>query len=245
MAKPTLAQRARRLQSAEYKAKRPLARRTGICMDCLAAPVDGVKGKALRCAPCRAIARALQSAATHASEAFRLRKNRRRRRRHARLMATDASYRAEYTARRQRETLASSPGRETYLATQRRHNADPARAQAKRDAAIAKYYELHPERPRPVCATCARAIAWQPPGRPPKYHQTPACNPHFASRKKYPGRWWRERVAGGATILELTDELGVSQDIVHVRLRSLGLLDDAHVNAAAAERSRRSGKDAG
>jgi hypothetical protein len=68
---------------------------------------------------------------------------------------------------KRRYLLQQSP---TYLATQRRHNADPVRAEKKRAAARARYYELHPVRPTPVCTACGEAIAWTGRGRPPKYH---------------------------------------------------------------------------
>lgn len=46
-------------------------------------------------------------------------------------------------------------------------NSQPERIEKKREWARRRYYELHPERPQPVCRTCHASIPWTPPGRPP------------------------------------------------------------------------------
>jgi hypothetical protein len=86
-----------------------------------------------------------------------------------------------HRVRKQRETLASYPGRAKYLDYHRRYNADPARQQRKREQALRRYYEQHPTRPSPVCATCSEPIPWPGKGRPPKYHPTKECNPSYGS----------------------------------------------------------------
>ena len=116
-------------------------------------------------------------------KAVRERRSARRRELHAERMK-DPAYRAEYRRRRQRETLFNSPGRQKYLATQQRHNTDPVRAEKKRAQARQRYYELHPERPKPVCATCQQPIPYDGCGAPPKYHQTVECNPHHRRQGK-------------------------------------------------------------
>lgn len=188
-----------RLQPDEltYEERVAAVRQTGICMDC-DQPVEGTKGKALRCAEHKRRAKLDQENAARRSKAGRAKRrkyerkrlrqktvrearNRRKRKLHAERMATDPEYAKEYRRRRQRETLASHPSRERYLETQRRHNADPTRAEQKREQARRRYYELRPERPDPHCATCGEQIDWSPPGRPPKYHQTRECNPWHVS----------------------------------------------------------------
>jgi hypothetical protein len=99
-------------------------------------------------------------------------------------MAGDPEYAAAYRRRRQRETIFSARGRERYMATQRRHNADPARKARKRELALARYYELHPDRPRPFCATCNKPIEFSGRGRPAKYHQTEDCHPYLPPAKR-------------------------------------------------------------
>jgi hypothetical protein len=118
----------------------------------------------------------------------------RRRELHQERMASDPVYAAEYRKRRQRETLFSSPGRPKYMATQRKHNANPARQQRKRELARTAYLAEHPQRPAPVCVTCGAAIPWEPKpkgasGRPPKYCYRVECIPYPISRAR------RERLA--------------------------------------------------
>lgn len=182
-----------------YEERAAAARKTGICMDC-DQQVEGARGRALRCAEHKR--RAKLDAANAARRTKRGRKKRRkyerarlknpefrerrlarRRELHAERMENDPEYASEYRRRRQRETLASYPGRDAYLAKQAEHNAVAERQEKKREQARQRYYELHPERPDPHCATCGERIDWTPGrGRPPKYHQTPDCNPRWAIR---------------------------------------------------------------
>lgn len=176
-------------------------RKAGICQDC-DAPVEGARGKALRCAEHKVAAtraadarcrerhqderRARDSERWHSDAAHRARKMARKRELHAERMATDPEYAAKYRRRRQRETLFTNPSREKYLATQRRHNANPTRRKRKRQMARAAYYATHPDRPQPVCVTCGASIPWKPKkrggsGRPPKYCYRVECIPYPVS----------------------------------------------------------------
>jgi hypothetical protein len=180
-----------------YAEREQVARNTGICMDC-SERVEGQKGKALRCGPHKVRARLDQGNASKKRPAgaarrrayeqayrqgeVRARRNARRRELHQERMANDPNYAAAFRRRRERETSIKSPSYAKRIAYFNRTNADPKRAQKKRDWALRKYYELHPERPSPVCATCSESIDWKSgvdKGRPPKYHQTRECNPYF------------------------------------------------------------------
>lgn len=183
-------------QGPERRAK--AARLTGLCMDCDEG-VEGTPGKALRCAlHKRQARRAAESASRKRPEAAERRRQTersyyarpdvkarvyaRKRELHRQRMETDEVYADKYKKRRQAEHLLTYHGRERYMETQRRHNADPGRQARKRELALAAYYEAHPERPAPTCATCTKPIEWEGRGRPPKYHKDPACNPHVARR---------------------------------------------------------------
>lgn len=181
-----------------YEERVRIARKTGVCVDCTS-PVDGKKGFALRCAVHKREARLryyreyrnrnLEEAREQSRAYYRAMPPEKRAERKARelerqreRMASDPEYAQQYRLKRQREHLLSYPGREKYLATQRRHNADPARRERKRRLALEAYYRKHPVRPKPVCATCSQPIPWEAgKGCPPKYCPTRECNPHFAS----------------------------------------------------------------
>lgn len=191
-------------------------RKAGQCRDC-GRPVEGTAGLAVRCAEHKRTARRDQERASRRrNKAKRRRSERKRRRRpevrerrcgrrrelHAERMRNDPAYAAEYRRRRQRETLFNSPGREKYLERQRRHNSDPTRIARKRAHALARYYEKHPVRPSPVCATCGGPVPWSPGhGRPPKYHQTQACNPRWATSRAAREARDVARAAGAAAAL--------------------------------------------
>lgn len=189
--------RKRALQDDEtVEDRKDLARRTGECMDC-GAPVAGTRGRALCCAAHKAEAKRAQMRADYRRhlEARRDADRRRwrsdpeaqrrkavlKRERHRERMASDPAYAKAYRLQRQRETLFTHPRYEARLEYFRRTNAEPERAERRRELARRKYYELHPERPSPVCATCSAPIPYSGTGAPPKYHQTPACNPHLRS----------------------------------------------------------------
>lgn len=158
-----------------------IRKRRGICQEC-PNPVDGTVGKSLYCAACNKRRRRQREKKHRRKEEVRERRNARRRELHAERMKTDPEYAAEYRRRRQRETSITHPSYPKRIEYFNRTNADPERAERKRQHALQRYYEIHPERPDPHCATCGEAVDWTPRlGRPPKYHQTPACNPWFRS----------------------------------------------------------------
>lgn len=152
-------------------------RRAGLCRDC-PRPVYGTVGKAMRCADCAREARRVSEARWMSDPNNRRKRNashrrrwrqkpelRKRKREQRRAWASAHPDRIKRSRRRYH--LKQTPG---YVAGYQRANANPVRAEQKRQQARAKYYELHPTRPSPVCAACGEPIAWQPPGRPPKYH---------------------------------------------------------------------------
>jgi len=147
-------------------------RRRGICRDCPAA-VEGEVGKAVRCRRCKRLARRRHEKTYRRDPEVRRRvrvreRNYRRRpdvkaRRRAQRAAYYAARRDEILRRKRRYLMTQPP---TYLATQRRHNADPVRQAKKRAWALKKYYELHPVRPDPHCTKCNAPIEWDGSGRP-------------------------------------------------------------------------------
>jgi hypothetical protein len=178
-------------------------REAGICRDC-PRPVDGAVGKATRCAECRVAARRRQAAAYE----------KHRDRRHARVRERKYWRKPENRTRRRAQQKAwrdANPDkvkqykRRTALnPTERRRererwwNSQPERIAKKREQARRRYYELHPERPKPVCAKCDRRIPWEPKpgghaGRPPKYHME--CSPWKRQRKDYQRQVAQERAA--------------------------------------------------
>jgi len=174
------------------------ARKTGVCMDC-EEPVEGKRGWALRCAEHKRRAvldrenakrrtkegrtkRRKYERKTRRTKAAREKRNARRRELHQERMENDPEYAAEYRRRKQRETSINHPSYQRRIEYFRRTNADPDRAERKRQWALEKYYQENPIRPDPHCATCGDPIDWIPgEGRPPKYHQTAACNPWFVA----------------------------------------------------------------
>ncbi len=69
--------------------------------------------------------------------------------------------------------------RAAYLKAQRRHNRK--RRESKRADARRRYYEAHPERPKPICVKCSTDIPYDGSGRPPKYCLT--CSPWKKQRR--------------------------------------------------------------
>lgn len=146
-------------------------RRRGICRDC-PRPVYGTVGKALRCKEHKAAAKQAQTRAhdqrnrekRRAAERARWRRDdalrERKRERRREWMSERPEKRREY---RRRYHLKRTSG---YVAGYTRNNARPERAEAKRAHAMARYYELHPTRPAPVCRLCGAAIPFTGKGRP-------------------------------------------------------------------------------
>jgi len=174
-------------------------RLAGICRDC-PAPVEGQRGKAVRCGRCKVVAR--QRAARQSE--LRDREGRRRRERaryraNADLREKKASSRRAWRARhaeqvarhKRREALRQLPSR---LAYYREYNAK--RRDQKRAHARAQYYRLYPERPQPICRTCQVSIPWAPPGRPPV--RCDDCVPPSVLRRRQPRRVTTARVAAVA-----------------------------------------------
>ena len=146
-------------------------RRAGLCREC-PRPVAGTVGKALRCVEYTADAKrrawrksdAEHRAARRAADRKRWRTDaeRRARKREAR-RAWMAAHPDRVKAYRRRYDLKRTPG---YIAGYTRNNARPERAEAKRAQAMARYYELHPTRPAPVCRLCGASIPFTGTGRP-------------------------------------------------------------------------------
>jgi hypothetical protein len=153
-------------------------RRAGICRDC-PAPVEGHRGKALRCARHKETARLEQTrryaqshreeiarranARYHQDEAARLRKLEYKR------LWRKANPDKVRAAKQRYAKRYGSQQDSRYLDYHRRYNAQTARQQAKRAAARAAYYRAHPARPDPRCRVCAEPLSWWKPGhgRPP------------------------------------------------------------------------------
>lgn len=169
-------------------------RRAGLCRDC-PRPVYGTVGKAVRCAE-HARRRLLENGARHrADDDVKRRISKRDRTRYR----TDEAYAerrravrrawgkknvAKVKAARRRLLLSEGSSRETYLATQRRHNTDPKRVKAKRAAALARYYKLNPTRPDPRCAGCQKRIAFSGVGKPAKWCDGCCTSAEMQRRRK-------------------------------------------------------------
>lgn len=149
-------------------------RRAQRCMDC----GRGTVGRAWRCPPCKA---------TRIDARYTLYRNRNRaelnRRALARVRAMSAADRLRrldvkkawrdrnvmkrYEYRR-RARLAGKPNgystREKYETYQRAYR--ESNREHRRKLALAKYYELHPTRPAPICRECGAAIPFSGVGRP-------------------------------------------------------------------------------
>jgi hypothetical protein len=145
-------------------------RLAGVCRDC-PRPVDGARGRAIRCAACRERA---QQIANQRSEAGRREiKNRKARQRfrqdaeaRARKNAASRAWRMKNPEKvREHKRRDWLRRRETCLAYQRQYN--EARREAKRLAAR-EYHRANTPAPQPVCRRCRRDIPWdRVPGRPP------------------------------------------------------------------------------
>ena len=145
----------------------------GLCRTCPGAVV----GRAIWCDACRVARRREMARRIYAADK---RANRRKDKqwRAARKKADpegwakvqrerSAAYRAKHPDRikkyKRREALARIP---SYVAAYQRWNKDPERAEKKRAQARARYYELHPVRPSPMCRDCGTAIPYRGSGRP-------------------------------------------------------------------------------
>lgn len=172
-------------------------RAAGQCIDCTR-PVEGQRGKALRCAACKARARNHYQAVhreRHRDEINRQQKARRTR------LDRDPEYRARRLAvkkawrernvvriklskrkwRLNPERPNGYSSREKYEAYHRAYRAK--HAERRRELARKKYYELHPDRPHPVChCGCDQEIPWDGRGRPRLY--LVEHNPYHDSPRK-------------------------------------------------------------
>lgn len=147
----------------------------GRCWEC-GATRENQSPRAMRCERCRVAARKKAELAWMADPANRAKKNAATRRRwrqdptvRERKRIRDRAWRAAHPDRvkasKRRFALNPTP---RHKERERQKNADPVRKAKKRAQALAKYYALHPVRPKPICRVCLTPIAWQPPGRPPK-----------------------------------------------------------------------------
>lgn len=141
--------------------------RSGRCWRC---GMGRDKARAIYCAACRVLAQQ-EAGRRHersltAKRAARVRDRERNRTEERR--AWRAAWREANPDRircyKRKEALNPTPQRRE---RERWWNAQPERQAKKREQAMRRYYELHPERPKPVCRECAQPIAWTPPGRPP------------------------------------------------------------------------------
>jgi hypothetical protein len=145
-------------------------RQRGLCRLC-PLPVDGTVGKAAYCATHRAFARKRQAQAQERRNKEQRLERARRRQKQPAVRAAKAAWKREWAKRnpekvkayRRAYLLKQTPG---YIAGYRRANADPVRAALKRERAMAKYYELRPDRPSPVCRLCGARIQFTGVGRP-------------------------------------------------------------------------------
>ena len=164
-------------------------RRLGKCMEC-GAPVIG---RSWRCDKHKAEWRLLQGQKyerTHRTErraqdrarywadaSFR-----RRQCEHKRQWRVDNPMKVAMCKRRSRIRNGNGSGyssRAKHLAYQRWYN--EAHREERRKAALERYYRLHPERPKPVCAKCHEPIRYDGCGSPGKYHYD--CSPWRKQRK--------------------------------------------------------------
>lgn len=167
-------------------------RDAGLCRDC-PAQVEGEVGKAIRCRRHKHARRNAQGKQSRHRDHVRAKINARDRRRRK----TDAAFRErrlalgrqwrkknpeKKRAAARRLLLSEGASRETYLATQRRHNADPMRIAKKRAQAQARYYELHPERPIPTCRGCEKRLQFSGSGAPPRWCDP--CAPPAEKRRR-------------------------------------------------------------
>jgi len=128
--------------------------------------------------PCACETPTLLQPGTQGQRDQRAQRSARRRQLHAERMQ-DPEYAAAYRQRRQRERSVHNAGYAKLLETDRRLNSDPERQQRKREHSRKRYRDRHPERPDPHCVTCGDRIPYDGRGKPPKYHQTNQCNPHY------------------------------------------------------------------
>lgn len=159
-------------------------KKKGLCQDC-GQRVEGQAGKALRCAHCKKSERRAAQARhrTRDPEAARRKWQRlvaRRRAdpvRHAHDLATKKAWRERNVVRikMQKRKWRLNPNRpngyssrEKYEDYHRRYRAK--HAARRRELAKRRYYELHPDRPHPVCACgCNQPIPWDGRYRPRKW----------------------------------------------------------------------------
>lgn len=174
-------------------------RKKGICQDC-PRPVAGQVGKSLRCEEHTLAAK--RNDWRRYDQRHRESRRRQDRARTRRLTPEQRAHKAEVRRKwrqanpeklrgqRRRYHLRQTPG---YVEGYQRQNARPERQAAKREQSRKRYYELHPERPKPVCAGCELPIPYDGKGRPPKYHLE--CSPWKTQRKDYQHQVAQERVA--------------------------------------------------
>lgn len=141
-------------------------REAGRCWACGASRENP---RALLCVSCRD-ARRRAACRQHEVSPDRQHKSRLRDRRRSRTAKRKAWRQAWIAANpdkikryKRREALNPTPRRREREAW---WNAQPERAEKKRQQARAAYYARRPERPQPVCRVCAALIPYTPPGRP-------------------------------------------------------------------------------
>lgn len=146
-------------------------RLAGLCRDC-PRPVEGTRGRAIRCASCKARAQQAAHERFVARHADRLREKARAAYQDPAVRARRNTYKRLYRqARREqvrrekrRAALRHNAARERMLAYHRKYNA--ARRSAKAEAQRLRERELTPA-PQPICVGCARPI--------PGYDHRPEC----------------------------------------------------------------------
>lgn len=159
-------------------------RNRGICADC-PAPVEGRIGSAMRCRACKRKARAMYVERYRQRDPELYRRKWKRQtaarradpERRAHDLAVKKAWRERNVVRikLQKRKWRLNPNRpngyssrEKYEAYHRAYRAK--HAARRRELARRRYYELHPERPHPVCACgCEQPIPWGGNGRPAKW----------------------------------------------------------------------------
>jgi hypothetical protein len=141
----------------------------GICRDC-PAPVDGTRGKALRCAiharerqnaNVRAYAERHHETVNARARAYYQTDPEKRAKSNEYKRQWRKANREKVRAQKRRAALRQPKRVREYMARYRKKHREHYR-----EAQRCRYYAEHPVRPDPHCTNCGKAIVWEPPGRP-------------------------------------------------------------------------------
>lgn len=140
-----------------------------------------------------------------------------------------------------RRAAAQAKHRAAALRWRKRH-LEQARA-GDRERKRALYRAAHPA-PLVTCRTCGGRIVWDRRGKVPDYHGTVDCHPRRRRGMRTRKRYWIDSAHAGRTVLELMDETGLDERAVLAKVTANGVLDVVRLNAARAERARRTARAA-